>query len=52
MAGQAANKSVKEVVSCIKKIECNKQTDSYGSNSGAETNKQLGRSGTMQKKSN
>jgi hypothetical protein len=51
MAGQSAFKSVKEVKACISKIECNKQTDGNGSKSGAETNKQLGRSGTMQKKS-
>lgn len=50
MAGQSANMSVKEVTSRIRAIETNNQTNK-GSNSGAETNKQLGKKNTMQKKS-
>jgi hypothetical protein len=51
MAGQAANLSVKEVKSAITGIECNKQMTPGSTHSGAETNKQLGKSGSMQKKS-
>lgn len=51
MSGQSANYSVREVKSTINKLESNKQTSGTGSNSGAETDAQLGHKNTMQKKS-
>lgn len=50
MAGQAAHMSVKEVKSCIDKLETNQQMRK-GSDSGKETNQQVGAKMKTQKKS-
>ena len=48
MSGQSSKLSVGDVSKTIKKLEYNSQTNSNGARSGAETNQQVNRKGTMQ----
>ena len=50
MSGQSSKMTVGDVSKTIKKLEHNSQTAGNGAKSGAETNQQVNRKGTMQPK--